>query len=286
MTAFLTVVLILLVYAVFSVAVSYASVETSRNELTLKGITDEAVIVLISDLHGREVGRGNSKLISAVKAAGPDAVCLTGDFIDVGDNERDIDEFCSLVSALCGIAPVYYSYGNHEMRRIANGGDDFSDKISAAGAKLLECSYTDVNINGQTVRIGGMYGSGFVTENEPEGSDEARRYCFLTEFTACEYPTLLLSHCPDSFVIGSEEADWEIGLILSGHVHGGLWRLPIVGGLVSHSEGLFPVHDKGMFALGRSHMVITSGLAGSGWIPRLGNPGEITVITLKPENTK
>lgn len=77
--------------------------------------------------------------------------------------------------------------------------------------------------------------------------------------------------------------DYRIDLVLSGHVHGGLWRIPGVGGVFSPSEGLFPHYDKGEYSFGSTRLILSGGLAGYGLIPRIFNLPEICVITLSPE---
>ena len=78
---------------------------------------------------------------------------------------------------------------------------------------------------------------------------------------------------------------WDVDLVLSGHTHGGLVRLPFIGGLYAPMQGLFPKYDRGYFQLGtHMQMVITSGLAGHGLLPRVNNLPEIVVIDLVPQN--
>ena len=80
-------------------------------------------------------------------------------------------------------------------------------------------------------------------------------------------------------------ADHNMNLVLSGHAHGGQFRLPLIGGLIAPNQGLFPKYDRGYFQLGtHMQMVITSGLAGHGLLPRVNNLPEIVVIDLVPQN--
>ena len=90
----------------------------------------------------------------------------------------------------------------------------------------------------------------------------------------------MLAHRPDSFIYGNAAYLWDIDLVLSGHTHGGLWRLPFIGGVIAPEQGLFPEYDKGEFDLGNIKMIISSGLNGYNNIPRLFNSPEITVIEL------
>ena len=100
-------------------------------------------------------------------------------------------------------------------------------------------------------------------------------------------PKICLAHMPDTFIFNGAYNLWNVDLVLSGHTHGGLIRLPFIGGLYAPMQGWFPEYDQGYFRLGEHmEMVITSGLAGHGMIPRINNPPEIVVIDLVPETTQ
>ena len=97
--------------------------------------------------------------------------------------------------------------------------------------------------------------------------------------SAGEY-NILIAHNPDYF---PAYAEWGADLVLSGHVHGGIMRLPLLGGVLSPALRLFPKYDGGLFQEGGSTMILGRGL-GSHTIPiRIFNPGELIVVTLEPE---
>ena len=78
-------------------------------------------------------------------------------------------------------------------------------------------------------------------------------------------------------------ADLGVQAVLCGHGHGGLWRLPFLGGLFGPDRSLLPRFDAGVFREGRTAMVVSRGLGNSAPIPRLFNPAELPVVTLIPE---
>ena len=93
---------------------------------------------------------------------------------------------------------------------------------------------------------------------------------------------ILLAHNPDYF---PRYAEWGADLVLSGHVHGGIMKLPLLGGVISPSLRLFPKYDGGLFEERNSRMILGRGL-GSHTIPiRVFNPGELIEICLIPETS-
>ena len=89
---------------------------------------------------------------------------------------------------------------------------------------------------------------------------------------------ILMAHNPDYF---EDYVNWGADLVLSGHVHGGIMRLPVLGGVISPSYQIFPKYDAGIFSSGTGKMIISTGLGCHSIKIRLFNPPEIDVITLK-----
>ena len=92
----------------------------------------------------------------------------------------------------------------------------------------------------------------------------------------CRENTVLLAHNPLWF---RSYAKWGAALTLSGHVHGGAVRLPLIGGLLSPERAFFPPYDKGYYTDGRHDMIVSGGLGKL----RLFNPPEICLITPKTD---
>ena len=115
---------------------------------------------------------------------------------------------------------------------------------------------------------------------EFESSDE---YIFLKDMEKTDLPTIVLAHMPDTFIFNGAHNYWSnIDLVVSGHTHGGVVRLPFVGGLYAPMQSFFPEYDYGFYMLGeKMQMVITSGLSGYKFIPRFLNLPEICVLNLE-----
>lgn len=238
-------------------------------------------IVFISDLHGRMYGKNNSRLINKIANQEPDIICLGGDFIDENNTDEDNTEFLNLCEALVDIAPVYYSYGNHDLAYFESHGFDILDNMEQIGCTVLNEEYIDIEINSTSLRIGGMFDYAFNQQYLPhEEWVNDSTYKFLQDFTDTDRQNILLCHRPESFIYGESSLLWDIDYVLCGHTHGGIWRLPIIGGLIAPEQGLFPEYDYGEFELENIKMIISSGLSGYKSIPRLFNSPEITVIEL------
>lgn len=243
----------------------------------LDGVDNDVKIVFLSDLHGREFGDGNRKLIELIREQNPDIIAVTGDLINRDADAKEIAEMSSFMSCLPEIAPTYFSIGNHEEAYFAEHGEDFLDDIRATGIEVLECKYKDLTVNGTTFRLGGMselayYGG--------DGKYDPKAETFLTGYCDTELPKVILSHRPEAFGFKYALQDWDVDLVLSGHTHGGLVRLPIIGGLVAPIQGWFPYFSYGEYVEYGSKIIITSGLAGYEGFPRMYNPCEICVVTL------
>ena len=243
-------------------------------------------IVLLSDLHGKSFGRENSRLIAKIQEQTPDAIFLDGDMIDRSADPTDVQELLRLIKRLHEIAPVYFAPGNHELEYMQTD-TSLLTQVAEAGAVVVNDSYADVTLAGQPLRIGGTMGHAFYFGRSEKEFSSSPEYQFLKAFEDTDVPKICLAHMPDTFIFNGAYNLWNVDLILSGHTHGGLIRLPFIGGLYAPMQGWFPEYDQGYFRLGEHmQMVITSGLAGHGMIPRINNPPEIVVIDLVPETTQ
>ncbi len=240
--------------------------------------SDRIRIVLISDLHGKKFDENNSRLIEKISEINPDVICLAGDFIDENNTEEDNIEFIGLLEKLNSISPTYYSYGNHDLNYINMNGDNISKLIEETGCVILEEEYVDLEINYKKIRLGGMFDYAFNQQYVPDEEwQNCTTYKFLADFTETDRIKILLCHRPDSFIYGNA-ALWDIDYVLSGHTHGGLWRLPFIGGVIAPEQGFLPKYDKGEYDIGNIKLIISSGFDGYNNIPRLFNCPEITVV--------
>ena len=239
-------------------------------------IDEPVTIVMLSDLHGCE----HPTLIDQVAAIEPDLILLCGDMIN-HDHEtgEDILVTADVVARLAKLAPVYYSYGNHELERIGKHDPNALDSILEAGAILLEREYVDLEINGNPIRLGGIYTPNGAEVKKPDPSSASS---FFKSLIDTEAFTILMEHRPAAVTDVIDHYGWTPDLCLSGHLHGGHVILPLLGPVYGANMGLFPEHVLGRFELGDSTHIVSAGLSTERHIiPRINNPTEITKITLE-----
>ena len=267
--------LILLVVA-FSAIVCAEDIKATEYEVPIDGLTNSAKVVVISDLHSREYGKNNEKLVELIAEQKPDAIFADGDMISRDASDEEVRKFADLLKKLLEIAPVYYSTGNHEVDYMDEHGEALLDMVAETGATVLYDNYVETEIAGNKIRVGGT--SGHYRESN---WDEQLDYAMQEEIGSTDVPSVVLMHMPENMVLDSARENWNADLYISGHTHGGVVRLPFVGGIVAPTQGLFPEYDYGQYLVdARLNLIITSGLSGYEWFPRIFNRPEICVITL------
>lgn len=274
---------LLLVTTIAITILSNICIKISEYNIDLSELSGSARVVVISDLHGKEYGRDNKRLLDKISEQNPDAIFVVGDMLDDNDAENGFSKTTKMLNDLLDIAPVYFAYGNQEKEYSGDIIDRFENTITENGIIVLDDSFVDCEINGQKIRIGGTMGHAFPfgrTMEEFESSDE---YIFLKDMEKTDLPTIVLAHMPDTFIFNGAHNYWSnIDLVVSGHTHGGVVRLPFVGGLYAPMQSFFPEYDYGFYMLGeKMQMVITSGLSGYKFIPRFLNLPEICVLNLE-----
>ena len=228
-------------------------------------------IAHVSDLHNAEIGPNNQKLLAILREAQPDMIAITGDLID--SRNTNLETALDFVQAAMEIAPCYYVTGNHESRIPAYA--SLKEGLCKLGVLVLEDEKTQLERSGQSLTLLGIHDPAFAPAAVPEILTAAK----LENMTETDSGfTLLLSHRPELFDI---YADAGIDLVLSGHAHGGQFRLPLVGGLFAPGQGFFPRYDSGIYTRGRTCMAVSRGI-GNSIIPlRFNNPPEVILTELK-----
>ncbi len=232
---------------------------------------DGCVIVQLSDLHGAQFGEDNEKLLEQVRERKPDYIFLTGDLQDQY-RQTPRSYSVSLGRAMAEIAPTYFITGNHEwaFRDVR----DLKRELREAGVTVLTNEFVTLARNGDSILLAGIDDpNGFADQKTPEE--------LAAEIRAAEPDAfwMLLAHRNNYF----EKAYSRLGadLVISGHGHGGLIRLPFTDGLVSVERSLFPSYTAGFYTANGSDLFVSRGLGNSGKTFRLFNRPEIVVLTLE-----
>lgn len=258
-------VLVFLVWLVWS----NISIEISRytvcDEL-IPSTFDGFKIAQVSDLHNAEFGENNETLIEKIEKENPDIIVITGDTLDYF--HINVDVAVTFIEQAIKIAPCYYVTGNHEgwIGRLAFS--DFEEKLNELGVIVLHNESVLLEQGGEKIALMGIddpdYTSGF-SKN-------------LTDMATDEHFTILLSHRPEYF---DEYVSCGYDLVLSGHAHGGQFRLPLIGGLLAPDQGWFPKYDSGMYIQENITMIVSRGLGNSVVPIRINNRPELIIVELR-----
>ena len=262
----------ILVIAGFSLWVIYDNNQLEKNFYQVKSskVADNIRIVSIADLHNKEFGDDNERLVYEISKLSPDIIALVGDMI-MEQQPDNYESTLSLCKQLEEIAPVYFSLGNHEIDAMLFGGSNIYKDAKKQGIKILNNEVEQIEIKGTPIDVIGL------TQNPVEFEEYGREF-FENALAADDNFKLLLTHYPEMY-LGVLD-DYEVDLALAGHAHGGQVRLPWIGGMYAADQGFFPELCDGYWEIENNKLVITRGLGKSGWCPRINNTPEITVVDL------
>ena len=234
---------------------------------------DNFRIVQISDLHNAEFGENNEKLLLMLKQADADIIAITGDMID--SRNTDIDVAISFAQKAVNIAPVYYVNGNHESR-IPEEYEKLKQGLTDAGVTILENSLADITIGDEAITLIGINDPTFRMDIVDDTMEQNIAHQLVNVIPDNDNYKVLLAHRPEYFDVYAGKVD----LVLSGHAHGGQFRIPFIGGLVAPGQGFFPEYYEGSHIKENTEMIVSRGI-GNSIIPfRINNKPEIIVAEL------
>ena len=231
-------------------------------------------IAHVSDLHNTEMGKDNEKLLAMLRDAAPDMIAITGDLVD--SRNTDIEVALQFVREAVKIAPCYYVTGNHEAR--ISEYDELKEAMEAAGVTVLKDAQTEISLTGEFITLIGVNDPSYQTDYLFGDAKTVMNTKLEELHTEQDRFTILLSHRPELF---DTYADHGIDLVLSGHAHGGQFRLPFIGGLVAPNQGLFPEYDAGIYTEGNTNMLVSRGVGNSILPFRINNRPEVILIELQ-----
>ena len=257
---------------------------------TSKKINRPLRIVYFADLHNCRYGVDNTDLIRRIQGLNPDYILLAGDMV-VGHPHQESENLktAHMIITLSEIAPVYYAVGNHEkgiLDCVCGMEDGFRDSFlsvleTSENVKLLRNHHEFLEADNIDIYGLDLERAYYQRVIQKPLSNEHMLACLKTPDK--ERFNILLAHNPDYF---ESYAGWQADLVLSGHNHGGMIRLPMLGGLVSPRLRIFPKYDYGLYHKDKTDMILTGGAGSHSHNFRLNNPPEIVMIQLHPYDHK
>lgn len=263
--------------------------ETVHYYLQSKKIKSPVTLVMLADLHNHLYGEHNEILLGEIDRHSPDFVCIAGDML-VGNTKIPYDAAQQTVIALAEKYRVFYGLGNHEARMKHDIEiydtlyEEYMEPIIDKGVCVLANERQKCQVRENKFCIYGY-------DLPMKYFEKFNRYKFETSqieevFGKCEDSEesfhILLAHNPVYF---KQYACWGADLTLSGHLHGGIIRLPLLGGVITPQAKLFPRYSAGKYMIEEKHMIVSRGL-GTHTIPiRFNNKPELSVVHLEPVKT-
>jgi len=241
-------------------------------------------IVQISDLHNVKFGKNNQKLVDRIRECEPDMIVLTGDLVD--SNHTNVDRAVQFVDEIVKICPVYYVTGNHEYWLEKSEYDELMDGLVSAGVVILDNQVVEISRGDAKFRLVGLDDRSLadgtleallsdesIRNNQAEQKEETAD----NEDSGEKELTVVLAHEPQYL---ARYAGTSVDLVLSGHAHGGQFRLPFVGGIVAPDQGFLPEYTAGEYYMNGTEMIVSRGLGNSVIPVRLFNYPEIVCVDL------
>lgn len=232
-------------------------------------------IVQISDLHDAEFGKDHAKTLDLIRKAEPDVILLTGDMIDKHEARTNVALTVSFAEQAVAIAPCYYVTGNHEGAIPTETYAELEEALLSLGVTVLHGEAVTLERGGDSITLAGI--------DSPAFGHGGTASPDLSELCGSGY-TILLAHHPE-FIARYAEAGAD--LVFSGHVHGGQFRLPFVGGLYGPGQGLFPDYDGGLYSVpaeeGEVLLYVSRGLGNSRFPIRFANRPEVILAVLEAQ---
>lgn len=267
----LTIISLLILWIAVDLIVSNTAITVSHHSLESEKIAEPVRLAVVTDLHSKEFGKNNYRLLEKIKEQTPDLILTVGDLIDQDINPEDnIAYLSNLISQLSDIAPVYSCIGNQE--RDNENREDIEAAMTSRGATLFDLNSQDITVKGNKIHIGGL-------SYYRSWDEEANAY--LQDYVSAddEYFTLFLCHHPELYLWGIEQ--YPLDLMVSGHTHGGMILIPLVGAFYAPEQKRFPDYAGGFYEMELGHLAVCKGLGSSPrYIPRFHNPPELMIIDL------
>ena len=248
----------------------------------MKKAKENIKIVFLSDLHAKVYGKDNEKLLDAIKKEEPDLILSGGDML-VRSREETAGLAAHFMEQLTGIGRVCCANGNHEQLMKEAPGEykgryeAYKKRLERAGIRILENTSLNMDIKGFAVTVTGLevpsgcYGH---MKELPLSVKEIRSRIGRPDEGRYQ---ILLAHNP---VYMEQYKDWGADLTLSGHLHGGIVRIPGIGGIITPQMKFFPRYSGDIYREAGHCGIVSRGLGTHTVNIRLFNMAEVVTVTL------
>lgn len=281
---FFIVIIVFLLYVKFentNLEVTHYTINSKKIPYTFSRTT----FLVLADLHNNLFAKNNQLLIEEINKINPSFIIIAGDMI-VGKRTEDFKVALSLLTELASKYTIYYGFGNHEQRMIPKGRyyndrwENYIETLKQLDVHILNNNSAKIIKEDESIIINGL-----AIDLEYFKKRRAKKMTrdYLEEKLGKlddKCYNIVVAHNPLFF---KEYISFGSDLILSGHMHGGIVRLPILGGVISPQYELFPQYDAGRFEEGGQTMLISRGLGTHTIKLRAFNRPELMTITLERE---
>ncbi|MCI9448204.1 MAG: hypothetical protein HFH36_12625 [Lachnospiraceae bacterium] len=284
MIILMTILTLVLVYLVWQ-RWELSRFKVTKYQVSSHKLKEPVSVAVVADLHGFIYGEGNSRILREVADIAPQAILIPGDLL-VSKYPHTYETAYEVLRELVKIAPVYYSYGNHESRlqEPECAGyplfEQYLDKVRALGVHVLGTESRSISLGDNQVMLSSLeleldyYEKGFIAPMD--GSYMQERLPLMNPGMF----QILLAHNP---AYAEQYAAWGADVTFCGHNHGGLVRIPGIGSLVSPQLTLFPKYDAGRFEIEGKHVIVSRGLGTHTFHVRVFNRAELLAVEFLPE---
>ncbi len=284
---------IFIIFLIFFAAIVFVLLESKREcrkvRVTKYNINTDKLaagktsfrLLMLSDLHNTVFPHNNKAIWNIIESNNPDAIVIAGDILVSKDSHYEKNmKSADFVNQLAGYAPVYFGLGNHERAIFNSTESDLWEQFKSsldANVRLLIDEKITMYKEQMTFNLYGLN----LSKEYYRRFNKKQLYAddINSKLGTCHKDkyNILIGHNPDYF---DEYAEWGADLVLAGHNHGGLVRLPILGGVISPRFNIFPKYDYGLFKKDKSIMILSNGLGAHTLKIRINNIPEIVVIDI------
>lgn len=281
----LILILIIIIAYIIWQNIELTKFQVTEYHISSPKIKETASVAVLADLHGFSYGDKNERLLRQIRNLNPDAILIVGDML-VSKYTDTYEVALDMLKELIKIAPVYYSYGNHESR-LRNPETikhlyflNYMEQAKRVGVTVMETESMEISLGGNPVVLSALeleleyYEKGHVTPMEPD---------YMENHLPVQHRELfqiLLAHNP---AYAKEYVNWGADVTFCGHNHGGLIRIPGIGSVISPQFSFFPKYDNGIYREGDKYVITSRGLGTHTFHIRIFNRAELLFVKFLPE---